>query len=1836
MYILKASNNVYRKALAFILSFILILGMCLNILFVESFAADINYTIDVEYSSSSTLANKLITITADSAAFTADSAYPRLYKGGVLQDVTFTQVESTTTTVSFKIATTLSDGTYTFTIEGPTDRENVASIEIADPSIPGTAPLSKLLKSYNSNESVSITGQYTNFSLGQSSVEIINSSGSTVQTPTVTAVNTTTQTITFTVETGLATGSYDLKFTTGSEVLTKEDALSVLATQSISLGTTNLSSSYDNGTTITVTGTNTKFDSSKTTVKILDDGGEDTGKAGTISVTSVTVLTLPVSTGLTAGTYTVQATTSGTDADAPTATFTVANPTAVLKRSDVEITEIGAAYPDLSLKISGDGSSFQSGSTSLSLWEDGGSEVASAISGSLSISGQDITFTLAGSAAPAAGSYVFKAVTNDETVEVPVTIIDPTISSMDYDSDVVDSSGDDPVLAYGYKAFTTTVTGSNTNFSSNTTVTVGGTSVDVTYTDADTISFSFPVGKTEAGSIIIDADGDGADELDKETINYTIGTQPTISSISPNPVIIGSGSAVLTLTGVNTHFGTGTGNPDILEISNESISNVQVIGENSLKFTLSLSSVSEVGDYDVSIRTNNTLIDETATGIEVITFTNVGFNPISDFTLYTLGLHNVDLVVQAKGGELAVLGTETVEVTVDNVEYSCDNITYDTTENTITFNLPEEVDSAGNYKITITQGEDVYSIYVEVIESYIDTFTPYKINGYADASASITGNDTVTFVDGEEPSIAIKLDGTTVSTITAGNITTDDVNNKLTFNLPTGLAVDEYTLLLSWTSGDYSGETLAPTGNFEVRNEISALALKYDNADAGSALTFYKNQGTFALVAQGTLLAGGSANRSSSATWESTNTGVATVSAGTVTVLAPGTTTISATWDGKSDSVSITVLGPTSNDVSTDGSTTVPAAGTLQLISTANYTGTVSESSPTATETSTSLASWESSDTDILTVNSSGLVTAVGNGTATVTATYLTKEGTLDITISNVTISPSSINTLALISGYTLDIGSFEDASGTTGVGVSLEKSGGGTTVIDSGDITNTTANDDIIEFEPGTLTAGTYTVSVTKGAQTYQRNITVKQSSISLSQSSIITGYSAFNLTVNSTNMVFDNSTRKPVVTILDSESAVVTGGTISGSAITVNESENKITFAFPTGLVAGTYTVKCTWTGGAYDGQTLESDITVQTVTITSDEIYQSGSQVTANIELDQNDITQLAYKLFGESYEGDYTNSATWESGNSAIATVNSAGLVTGTGGGTTTITATYGEHTDTVTVVVTGIPVPTITSIDTSNATLLSGSISGTITVTGTNFSATAASNSVKIYNSTPAQVGSSISVNSATTTQVVFTVPTSLTAGSYTVKVTAPGGNSNASEEFTVTGPTPSPTPTPTPTPEPGEDPTPTPTPTPASQPGVIPAPIILPSPTPELTPTPGPLDTTTNNDGSETVVDETNDKATTTYTGTVIEDIIGDSGTEITIDVSNTDVGKKDVSIESDAVDEIVDSGKDVEISTEDVNILIPNEVFAENSGADIKIEITETSSQDTAVYKDALESTETADIEVKSIIVDFKIKKGDDEVKTFTQKIKIEIPLEASDIAGDDTRKYAAYYLDEDTNQWIYIGGKYNADTGKFEINTDHFTKFTVLEYNKTFTDVPDTRWSNEYVEILAARQITTGISATEFGPTQEVSRAQFATFLVRALGITLEDYEGTFTDVQSGKWYTESIEAAARAGIVTGYSDGTFGPNDKITREQMAVMIMRAYEYMTDGTVTTLALGYTGNFTDEADISSWALDAVKASQAAGIINGMTSTTFVPKETATREQAAKVIILLLEFIGEL
>jgi len=98
----------------------------------------------------------------------------------------------------------------------------------------------------------------------------------------------------------------------------------------------------------------------------------------------------------------------------------------------------------------------------------------------------------------------------------------------------------------------------------------------------------------------------------------------------------------------------------------------------------------------------------------------------------------------------------------------------------------------------------------------------------------------------------------------------------------------------------------------------------------------------------------------------------------------------------------------------------------------------------------------------------------------------------------------------------------------------------------------------------------------------------------------------------------------------------------------------------------------------------------------------------------------------------------------------------------------------------------------------------------------------------------------------------------------------------------------------------------------------------------------------------------------------------------------------------------------------------------------------------------------------------------------------------------------------------------------------------------------------------------------------------------------------------------------------------NGNFNPNGKITREQMAVMVMRAYQYLTQKSITDEAKKSTAKFNDMSSMSDWAKDAVLAAQANGIINGMTATAFVPGENAQRDQAAKILVKLLEVTGEM
>jgi hypothetical protein len=192
----------------------------------------------------------------------------------------------------------------------------------------------------------------------------------------------------------------------------------------------------------------------------------------------------------------------------------------------------------------------------------------------------------------------------------------------------------------------------------------------------------------------------------------------------------------------------------------------------------------------------------------------------------------------------------------------------------------------------------------------------------------------------------------------------------------------------------------------------------------------------------------------------------------------------------------------------------------------------------------------------------------------------------------------------------------------------------------------------------------------------------------------------------------------------------------------------------------------------------------------------------------------------------------------------------------------------------------------------------------------------------------------------------------------------------------------------------------------------------------------------------------------------------------------------------------------------------------------------------------------------------------------------------------------------------------------------------YTVLQLDKSFDDI-DGHWAKSDIELLASKLVVKGVKETTFAPDAGITRAQFATLIVRSLGLSENKTAAAFSDVSSGGWYTGAVGAAAQAGIVEGFENGTFGPNEKITREQMAVMIARALKVAGKGADVDVAdqAKLLAKFTDEASINAWAQESVAQAVEAGILNGIKSDLFAPDEHATRAQATVMLKRLLQYV---
>jgi hypothetical protein len=270
--------------------------------------------------------------------------------------------------------------------------------------------------------------------------------------------------------------------------------------------------------------------------------------------------------------------------------------------------------------------------------------------------------------------------------------------------------------------------------------------------------------------------------------------------------------------------------------------------------------------------------------------------------------------------------------------------------------------------------------------------------------------------------------------------------------------------------------------------------------------------------------------------------------------------------------------------------------------------------------------------------------------------------------------------------------------------------------------------------------------------------------------------------------------------------------------------------------------------------------------------------------------------------------------------------------------------------------------------------------------------------------------------------------------------------------------------------------------------------------------------------------------------------------------------------------------------------------------------------------------------IKVISKVVEFTIEaisgNKKESIDTFTEYV-------ARTIVGEQT-----FDSNKSTGVRVNADGSVSSVPTLFDNKTATFhsltnSTYTVVENNFTFPDVDNKKnWAEDYIETLANKLIINGKPSGTFAPSEEMTRAQFTVLLVKALALPGEKYEQKFKDVKATDWFNLNGELAAaiKYGIIAGKPDGSFAPNEKVTRAQAAIMFNRAMKLgfvKFDMTKLDKTKRIT-DFLDVAKMNDESKMAIEAIYQAGIINGKPDSTFDPSGKTRRDQMAK---MLAEFL---
>lgn len=197
------------------------------------------------------------------------------------------------------------------------------------------------------------------------------------------------------------------------------------------------------------------------------------------------------------------------------------------------------------------------------------------------------------------------------------------------------------------------------------------------------------------------------------------------------------------------------------------------------------------------------------------------------------------------------------------------------------------------------------------------------------------------------------------------------------------------------------------------------------------------------------------------------------------------------------------------------------------------------------------------------------------------------------------------------------------------------------------------------------------------------------------------------------------------------------------------------------------------------------------------------------------------------------------------------------------------------------------------------------------------------------------------------------------------------------------------------------------------------------------------------------------------------------------------------------------------------------------------------------------------------------------------------------------------------------------NLDSKTFETNAS-------ANFIKIFGDLAG-HWAKSDIMQMVDKYVVEGMDDDHFAPNLNVTRAQFATLLSKALNLKEESGENPFADVAPGAWFESSVKKAYSAGLIKGIADDAFAPEQNITREEMTTMLLRAKAHATGGNLEDMTANESIHFSDAIAINDWAKKAVALAVESGLMNGRTEREFAPQEYASRAESVVVIKRLLD-----